>query len=219
MSDSPIRKCETLIREIANEFALNYDHSKGPFKNAVKNKFKFQNDDDWSVLVSLLDVLGDTEMAKLSFERYGITEMLPGDLGEKYLRLYGFLSAIYLQASAVINFLELVKLPGKKSYVDKIKSLGLVKLRHKLAAHTIDFADGDRKESYQLVRISLAHSIVTVDSKNRFKSYSLKDLTKQFDNELTTILKNAIEKFISNGHREGKKKEKYLQSLIAIHSQ
>ena len=115
MEYSVITLCEQLIRDLTNDIVRSIDNQK-PFRETVVKKLKFSNPDDWNVLCSLMDVLGDTELAKGNFVKFylsGPTKIR--DYGEQYLRLYGIVNAVYLQKFAIISLIELVKLHDKKS--------------------------------------------------------------------------------------------------------
>ena len=53
----------------------------------------------WGMLVSSLDIIGDTEQ---SFESYE-NQSEPGTVGEKYLVIYGVLQSLFIQQDAVSN--------------------------------------------------------------------------------------------------------------------
>ncbi len=184
IDDTPIRQYESLIRDIINEFALNFNHSSKSFKTSAKEKFKFETENGWGILTSLLDVIGDTELAKNHFSQFGVDRKNTAQTGEQYLRIYGLLNGIYLQKSAVLHFLELVKYPNKKELINTINKLEILKLRNIAAAHTIDYFDYGLKNSYHIVRITLP-SILVMQPNNTLKGY---DIKKLIDNcSLTTI--------------------------------
>ena len=218
MEKSLIYRTEQIIRELANDIAFKIQDK--PFREEILKRLKFSKIDDWNVLCSLMDVLGDTESAKENFFRYnlsGPTKIL--DYGEQYLRLYGITNAIYLQKSALLSFIELVKLTNKKSWTNKIDSLKILELRHIVGAHTIDFMDSSgTRNSHQLQRGSLNDRIIqTSDSKGNFKEFNLKDLILEFNELAEEILIQATEKFINTVLKNGgEKKEKYLNKLEPI---
>lgn len=159
MTKSLIYRCEQLIRDVANSIALRIDNK--PFKEEVTKRLKFENLNDWNVLCSLMDVLGDTELAKENFIKYDLSGPTKiQDQGEQYLRLYGILNAIYLQKSAIEEFVELIKLKNKKSAISKISSLKIIELRHVLGAHTVDFLEDGKKNSHQFQRGTLKHGLL-----------------------------------------------------------
>jgi len=66
----------------------------------------FQNHiNDWNILCTSMDIIGDTTLAIHDFKKVGISQ----DDGEKYLRLYGLLQAVYLQQDAIKFLFEVIK--------------------------------------------------------------------------------------------------------------
>lgn len=214
---SIIYQCEKLIRDIINEFAL---RQKGkPFLEAVIKYLKFSEPKDWTTLCSLLDILGDTELAKENFEKFGISGPTKiEDIGEKHLRLYGILNSVYLQKSAIIEFLHLVKHKDKSVFEKNIEGLKLLELRHIVGAHTVNYLDKGVKNPHQLQRSSLDQkSIRTLDSKGNFKEYNLNELVRDYNQKSSEILFSATEKFVMTVFKNGgQKKEKYLKKLKYI---
>jgi hypothetical protein len=196
MTRTLIYSCEQIIRDIAN-YSANRIKGKS-FRQAINQKLKFEKEDDWITLCSLIDVLGDTELAKENFLKYDLSGPTKiKDTGEQYLRLYGIVNAVYLQKSVILSFLELIKFHGKKQFVSKFSSLGIIKLRNIVGAHTVDFKDGDQLNPHQISRGSLEHGPISArDSKGKFTEYDLKKLLTEYNEFASDLLITAIEKFI-----------------------
>ena len=100
-----IHKYTQEIRDIINEPRKQF--------HLIKNK-KF-----WNQLCSSLDVIEDCDLA--------ITAYIDGDFGtdhgEKYLKLYGILQALFLQQDAVANLCESLGLPNGLSSHPKLKDI------------------------------------------------------------------------------------------------
>lgn len=64
------------------------------------NKYFKDNRNEWNILCSAMDIVGDTTLAIEYFKKNGIGN----NQGEKYIKLYGLFQAIFLQQDA-INFL------------------------------------------------------------------------------------------------------------------
>lgn len=206
MTKPLLYRCEQIIRDIANDVALRITDK--PFLKTVTQRLKFENETDWNVLCSLMDVLGDTELAKENFLKYDLSGPTKiKDYGEQYLRLYGIVNAIYLQKSAMISFVELIKLANKKTLISKLDSLKIMELRHIVGAHTIDFIDNGKKNPHQFQRGSLDNfPIKTSDSKGNFKEYDLKRLLLEYNVVAEELLINATNKFISTVFKNGGQK-------------
>lgn len=217
MEKSLIYRTEQVIRELATDIAFKIQDK--PFREEILKRLKFSKIDDWNVLCSLMDVLSDTELAKENFLKYdlgGPTKIL--DYGEQYLRLYGVTNAIYLQKTALLSFIELVKLNNKNKWKNKIESLKILELRHIVGAHTIDFLDSGNRNSHQIQRGFLADRMIkTSDSKGNFKEFDLKELILEFNKLAEEVLIQATEKFINTVLKNGgEKKEKYLKKIEPI---
>jgi len=214
--ETVIYQCEKLIRDIINQIP---NSDKKPFLETAKKYLKFSKTKDWSTLCSLLDLLGDTEFAKNNFDKYGISGPTKfNDPGEKYLRLYGILNTIYLQKTAIMEFLVLANHPDKTMFTKELDGLKLLELRHIVGAHTIDYLDNGDKNPHQIQRTSLDQkSIRTLDSNNKFKVYNLNDLLVEYNKTASRILFLATEKFIMTVFKNGgKKKEIYLKKISYI---
>ncbi|MBK3517136.1 hypothetical protein [Carboxylicivirga marina] len=218
MNPSIILKCEQIIRDLANDIAARINDK--PFVSEITKKLKFENANDWSVLCSLMDVLSDTELAKENFLKFGIggpTKIQ--DYGEQYLRLYGITNAIYLQKSAVLSFIELIKLPNKTKEKNRINSCKLIEFRNIVGAHTVDFLDDGVINPHQFQRALIDNGSISVsDSNNTFKEYNLKELFEEFNNIIEDILIRSTEKFIKTVLKQngGEKKKKLIDKIEAL---
>jgi len=73
----------------------------------------------WNQLCSSLDVIGDSDLAISAY----INSEFGTDDGEKYLRLYGALQALFLQQDAVTNMCESLGLPNNLTSHPKLKEI------------------------------------------------------------------------------------------------
>lgn len=217
MNQSIISLCEELIREIVNKYASK--ESTKPFKESVTKYLKFSNPKDWNSLCSLLDLLDDTELAKENFQKFGISGPTKyDDAGEKYLRLYGILNTIYLQQSAIVEFLILVNHKEINIYKKKLKELKLIELRNIAGSHTVNFLEKGVKNPYHIQRSSLdGNSITTLDSNNKFSDYNLNNLIIEYNQIASEIIFIATEKFVRTVFKNGgKKKDEYMEKVSYI---
>ncbi len=214
---SIICQCEQLIREIVNDITRKENYDK-PFLLYVTKRLKFENEEGWIILCSLMDLIGDTELAKKHFFNYGIdgpTKIL--DYGEQYLRLYGILNALYLQKSAIFEFLELVKIPKIKNFRQEINSLNIIKLRNILGSHTVDYIQNGKKSSYQFQRGSLLNrKIAIIDSRNNIEEFDLNESINEYNKSVENILIQGVEKFINTIHKNGNTKRNYFINIIDL---
>ncbi|PKP61439.1 hypothetical protein CVT91_03255 [Candidatus Atribacteria bacterium HGW-Atribacteria-1] len=92
------------------------------FVNKPRKQFNLlKNHKFWNQLCSSLDVIEDSDLA---IDAYLNREFSKDD-GEKYLRLYGLLQALFLQQDAVANLCESLKLPNNL-IANSIKNRGQV---------------------------------------------------------------------------------------------
>jgi hypothetical protein len=214
-----ISKVESILREIVNDIADKI--SDKPFITEVQKKLKFQNESDWSILCSLMDVISDTELAKENFFKYNLSGPTKfKDFGEQYLRLYGITNAMYLQKSAIEALVELVKLPNKKKELDILNNSEIVKFRNIVGAHTVNFRDKNNEVNpYQFQRhLSNDGNIKTLDSKNQIKDYNLKQLILDYNDIAEDLLIRCLEKLINSIYKNQTtpKKEIYFKKIKAL---
>lgn len=145
-------------RELVNEKAGKADSERETFDEYIKRSLKLKSADDWGVLCASMDVIDDSLLGIGNFLRFGIDGPTKyGDVGEKYIRLYGALNATYLQQQAVINLYKISNTDSPKSAQEKINSLLIRTIRHKIGAHAVDYENKheDVTESFVPVRFTL----------------------------------------------------------------
>lgn len=219
METSIISKAEKILRDFVNHIASTFEGK--PFLEEVTKRLKFENQKDWATLCSLMDVLSDTELAKENFFKFNLSGPTKiQDYGEQYLRLYGITNAMYLQKSAIETLLELVKLPNKKSALERLNKSEIIKFRNIVGAHTVNYLEPNKKTNpYQFQRyFSHDGSIKTLDSENNFKDYDLKKLIEDFNDTAEDLLIQAIEKIINTSlkNQNGKIKPSFLSKVAAL---
>ncbi|WP_100630122.1 hypothetical protein [Algoriphagus formosus] len=218
MTESLISRIEQHVRDLINELANTIN---GDFLPSVKDSLKFEHESDWMTICSVLDIIGDTELAKSNFREFkieGPTKIQ--NYGERYLRLYGILNAVYLQHSAIKSFLEVIKFPGKTSALKEFNQLKILELRNKAGAHTVDYLEnrGEKKPKKNPLQISRGlrddSKIVILDSKNIYHEYDLITLLDDFDDTVENLLLKGSIKFISTVFKNNEKnRNRYLDRL------
>jgi hypothetical protein len=149
-----------LLRDVVNAITpVTDDHS--PLDQLMKIT-NIKTKEDWYVICSAMDLLGDTELAKenyLKFKLDGPTKY--DEMGERYLRLYGILNSIFLQKEAIISLLQYSNVGNLKDEKRQLENVDILKLRHIAGAHTMNYKDYDlenrntQKYSYMIARYSL----------------------------------------------------------------
>jgi hypothetical protein len=114
-----VGKLEQTIRAFVNE--------------AVPNDHFRDHQDEWHSLCVAMDTLGDTVLALLDFEAHG----LGSRIGERYLKLYGFLQAVVLQQDSIQKLAELF-LGQKFALSDNSGWMDLRELRNLSVGHPIE---------------------------------------------------------------------------------
>ncbi|MGE6780033.1 hypothetical protein ACQKFL_20540 [Vreelandella titanicae] len=86
--------------------------AKGPkeeksFSEYAKRSLKLNDEKDWNVICSGMDMIGDTSLSLDHFLRFGMEGVSRyNEVGEKYLRLYGALNSTYIQQEAFLLFIN-----------------------------------------------------------------------------------------------------------------
>jgi len=169
------------------------------FADKMKELFKFQNIESWSFLTSSLDTLGDSHFAIVSFLNNNIENGKKFNKGERYLRLYGVLSSVYIHFRAISTLSGLVKTKTSK-LEQEFKSLDISFLRNAISAHPVNFELNGNKTNFTIARYSLNDSdtIDVIDQQNEFKTYDLHKSLNTYIEFSERKLENVIQKMIQN---------------------
>lgn len=219
MKQTLIEKYNQLQKDILSDFAikLNGEIAKNEFRKEVKNFYGFESTFSWNILLNAFYIIEDTELAKNSFYKF----QLQGpsrhiDYGEKYLRLYGILNAIYLQSQAIINLIEIHKINNKQLLVKKLKELDILKIRNKIGSHSSNYISEDENEEnnfhvYEICRNELhSEKIILMRNQNKFEEYNLSKEIKKIDIEFENILSIILNKLLK---KKLKNHNKYIERL------
>lgn len=186
--------------------------------------FGFESKFGWNILMNSIYVFQDTEIAKSSFQKFKLdgqninTEDNGVNIGERYLRLYGILNTIYLQKGAILNLIELFKLPNKSEIKSRIESLEIIELRNKAGSHltnyipksTKDDGNGDKEiikeNQFDLYEISrpciMRGTIRLMKNQEVFENYDIHKAIIEFNeyiiNVILSICKKVIKKRFCN---------------------
>lgn len=124
----------------------------------VRELLHLNKDRDWDFLCTAMDVVEDASAAIRNFLQFGLDGPTRyQDVGERYLRLYGLLSATYVQQRAVLKLVGLMNVPNLKAIRTQLDGLVICSLRHKLAAHSTNYRNAKTQtiETYVPVRIGV----------------------------------------------------------------
>lgn len=217
---SYIEKYKNLIRDIICSVTRKIKGSN--FLHKAKQQLKFEKESDWAFLTSSLDLIGDTESAKKHFNQFHIDGSTKyDDIGEKYLRLYGILSAIYLQKNAILKLCEVFKLNQKAQIQKELNSLEIIKLRNIVASHTIDFREPGKVKAFMLVGFSLGKKkIVVIDENNKSSTYDIIEDIEKFNSKILQVLDKITQKAVKTIYKTNPKgKDEFLSKLERIRNE
>lgn len=134
-------------------------------EDSPKQLLRLNHDRDWDFICIAMDVVGDASLAIENFLRFGLNGPTRyDDTGEKYLRLYGLLSAVYIQQEAVRKLYSLMNCPNPKKVKEEFNELEIRKLRHQLASHSVDYVMefNQQPQAFAPVRMNLGKFSCTV---------------------------------------------------------
>jgi len=125
---------------------------------APSKALRLNDPNDWNFICVTMDVIGDAALALENFLRFGLDGPSRYEsVGERYLRLYGLLSATYLQQEAVLKLYRLMNCPKPDVVKVQISGLAVRTLRHQIASHSVDYRrpEGGKNQAFVPVRIGL----------------------------------------------------------------
>ena len=202
--ETKIRKYENFIREILDSVVIKIDYEKleekrQTFLTKTKERFRFDNDNGWKFLVSSLDTIGDSNYAIIVYLN-SKSEDKTTNSGIEYLKLYGVLSAVYIQQQSILKLLELFKVNNLNIKKNEFAVLEITFLRHCISAHPINYDLNGEKVSFRIVRSSLYHNgkIEVCDQSNTFKTYDIFQALDIYTNVAENMMKIISEKLIEN---------------------
>lgn len=186
---------------------------------SVRELLRLNKEDDWNFICTAMDIIGDACAAVSNFLQFGLDGPTKyNDVGEKYLRLYGVLSATYIQQEAILKLYKLTQVPKPKDARDKIQSLRIREVRHKLGAHSTEYSSGrtDKIESYVPVRVSLSGFNCEYFNNETLASerVDLRECLNEHFEMLIALIDKVYEKTVKTLYKAEKKKlEEYMEKL------
>lgn len=222
-----ICKYENFVRDIANSFVQRLDFEKlerqgKTFLGKAKERFCFDSEDGWKFLTSCLDTIGDSHFAIVYFKnaRFDAKEdTVTG--GEHYLRLYGVLSAVYIQQQSIIKLCDLFKVKNLNDIKEDFSKQDITFLRHCISAHPINFSDSNKKVGYKIERCSINNwgNLGVRDDSNISKIYNIFDSLDKYLVLAEKTLEKVCSKMIENTCKTtDSKKEELIRQLTIINN-
>jgi hypothetical protein len=170
-------------------------------ERSIKDLLKLNSAADWDFLISAMDIVDDASAAIGHVQQFGLGGPTKyNDVGERYLRLYGLLSATYIQQQSINTIYRTMNLSDPKALKGRFETLVVRDLRHKLSSHGTDFLDSatGSKQAFIPVRVELGDelSIAYVSYTSSF-IHERVDLAKAIDehvNMMIDVMDAIIEK-------------------------
>ncbi|MGD0784478.1 MAG: hypothetical protein ABR969_01540 [Sedimentisphaerales bacterium] len=171
-----------------------------PSKDSIRKTLRLSKDEDWSFLCVSMDIVEDACTAINNFLKFGLNGPTKHeDVGEKYLRLYGILSATYIQQEALLKLYQIVNVPPSfkegKELVDK---LSIRSLRHKLSSHSTNYLNKEDNsiQAYVPIRFDLNEFNCTyaMNGRGNHNSVDLKEAVNEHLNTMVELLDRILEK-------------------------
>jgi hypothetical protein len=150
-----------LVYQYADAFRYMVNERIRPGPRKIRDLLRIDEDSDWEFLCTSMDVIGDANLAIASFLKFGLDgPSRYEDIGERYLRLYGLLTAVYIQGQAVLELCRIMDVASHRDLRKQFDALEIRSLRHKLASHSTDYRRAAKdptnpKESYTVLRMDL----------------------------------------------------------------
>ena len=160
---------------------------------------RLNDDSDWNFICVAMDVVGDASLAVRHFLRFSLDGPTRyEDVGERYLRLYGVLSAAYVQQRAILKLFKLMNCPDPANVQKQFDALEITRLRHQLASHSTDFLAhrGGTTQAFVPVRIGLAgfSCMVTENRGGPTRTIDLKEALLAHCKVATSVLDRLYQK-------------------------
>ena len=181
------------FRELVN--ARVWGRNESPSK-----ALRLNSSDDWSFICVAMDVIGDASLALENFLRFGLDGPTRYDaVGERYLRLYGLLSATYLQQEAVLKLYQLMQCHKPDDVKARLNGLTVRTLRHQVASHSVDYRRPEGGRIRRLCPSELGSSFscdVTENRGDRTRTFKLDEAVNEHCTLIASVLDSTYAKSI-----------------------
>lgn len=169
-------------------------------EDSPQKLLRLNDESDWGFICAAMDIVGDASLAIENFLQFALEGPTRYEnIGEKYLRLYGVLSATYVQQEAVSKLYALMNCQNPKEIKAEFKNLEIRLLRHQLASHSLDFLENGRaSKSYVPVRIGLSgHSCTITENRgDQSRTFKLDEAINIHCEAMISVLDLIYEKSI-----------------------
>jgi hypothetical protein len=182
------------FRELVNARVWSTDESP-------PKALRLNADGDWEFICVAMDVVGDACLALGNFLEFSLDGPTKYEsAGERYLRLYGVLNAVYLQQESVAKLYALMNCPSPRTVDDELSKLAVRTLRHQVGSHSVDYRDPvtSKITAHVPVRIGLSgfSCMVTEGRGNSTMTVRLDEAIHEHCKALVSILDRIYAKSI-----------------------
>jgi hypothetical protein len=152
---SLLHEYASIFRKIVNSQVLGSN-------DTVQHLLKLTDEKEWHFLTAAMDIIDDASEAIGHVQRFGLSGPTKyNEFGEKYLRLYGLLSATYIQQESILTIYKTMSNADCKKMKERVYQLQMRQLRNKLSAHGTDYREGNTTKAYVPLRLTLTDDNVT----------------------------------------------------------
>ncbi len=191
-----------VLRYVPVEDAKDEEH----YNKALQRALGFQKQADCKLLRSAIDLLEDTQGAIDEVKERGlyVSTRPYTQQRESYLRLYGVLNAVYLQARSIKELMRMFGYSKCGPYWDILRNHPLFKARNTIGAHALDnqenLLDKTTVTHNRLTQSSLSkwgESLTVISDRSGVITVKLMESIEAYDKLSTDILLELAEAVVS----------------------
>lgn len=214
-----------ILRDIVSSKSMKDEKKNEEFNSKMARLLCLNREKDLNIIYASFDVVGDTNLAIKHFEEFGLSGATKYDeVGEKYLRLYGILNAIYLHKEALLSLYNKFNIENSTKVQKEINDLKILHIRHKIGAHSVNYKNGSDIECYTPSRITMTDKeleFYNMDiSKHEFETINLESLINEYLEAIFKIVEKLVNDFVSKIFKTNANiKQEYLGKIDLISQQ
>jgi hypothetical protein len=188
---------------------------------SIRNLLRLRADSDWEFLTTAMDIVEDASAVIDHVQRFGLSGSTKyDDVGEKYLRLYGLLSATYIQQQSIGTIFRIMNLPDPKALKAAFEALEIRDLRHKLSSHGTDFLDRTMgsQQAFVPIRFDLGDFRISYVNYSSSTSHHKVDISAAIEAHvrlMVGVMDAIIEKSLTTLFEANSKQKSELEAELA----
>lgn len=200
--ETMIEKYNQLHKSMVSGFT---DEHKAEAYNLKNNSHNSLESINWSDIHQAIYMIEVGEVAKKNFLEFGLEGCFGHqELLGRYLRLFGFLNAVFQQKVAIEKLLEAYQIKELERISSILSNSAIIDLCNKVGAHTTNVGNHSTFSDHQfrVYEISRSHSGANQDKqliiKFEFGSYNLLSELNLFDKKVELTLSFMISEILKN---------------------